>query len=206
MLREKENGKINNKKGMAAQNRHALSANKDVIMVGFAGLQGSAVLAREKRPELLARYSPLFVEGAAAMQNVPEAAAAGESGGCEWFPLSEGGVFEGLRNMAETAGVGLEIDLKRIPIKQETVEICNYFDINPYQLLSGGSYLILADNGYRQVYLFQKAGIPAEIIGITTKGNDRVVINGEIKRFLEKHYTDAVYRVLPEYKINALQE
>ena len=35
------------------------------------------------------------------------------------------------------SGVGLEIDLKKIPIRQETIEICEFFDLNPYKLLSG---------------------------------------------------------------------
>ena len=44
--------------------------------------------------------------------------------------------------MARGAGVGLEVDLKKIPIRQETVEICNYFGVNPYQIMSSGSMMI----------------------------------------------------------------
>ena len=41
--------------------------------------------------------------------------------------------------------------------------------------------------------------IPAAIIGVTTNGNDRVVVNGEEKRFLEKRYQDALLQIHPEY-------
>ena len=45
----------------------------------------------------------------------------------------------------------------------------------------------------------QKMEIPAAIIGVTTNGNDRVVVNGEEKRFLEKRYQDALLQIHPEY-------
>ena len=53
--------------------------------------------------------------------------------------VTEGGVFGALWEMAEASGVGLEIDLKKIPIRQETIEICEFFNLNPYQLISSGS-------------------------------------------------------------------
>ena len=49
--------------------------------------------------------------------------------------------------MGQCSGVGLEIDLKKIPIRQETIEICEFFDLNPYKLLSGGSLLLAAADG-----------------------------------------------------------
>lgn len=41
--------------------------------------------------------------------------------------LSEGGIFGALWEMADGAGIGLDVALKRIPIQQETVEICEFF-------------------------------------------------------------------------------
>jgi hydrogenase expression/formation protein HypE len=52
--------------------------------------------------------------------------------------------------MAEASGVGLEIDLKKIPVRQETIEICEFFGINPYELISR----FYADGGSR----WQSAG------------------------------------------------
>ncbi len=72
------------------------------------------------------------------------------------------------------------------------MEICNFFDVNPYQMQSEGSCLLLADNGGRVKAGLQEKGIFSEIIGVTTENNDRVVINGEERRYLEKHYEDAL--------------
>lgn len=200
--------------GSCALFEYGKLCHKDVVMAGFAGLSGSAAIARAKKKELLGRYPEVFIDKAVMqvqfllsdsiftkeqeLQNIlPEAATAVKSDECGLFRLSEGGVFAGLWNMAETAGVGLEIELRKIPVKQETIEICNFFDINPYILKSDGSYLILTDNGYRLVHELEKKNIEAVVIGITMDNNDKVVINGEEKRFLEKRYQDNLYQVLP---------
>lgn len=198
---------------MPEKERRRRFGNKDVIMCGYAGLAGSVLLAEKKEQELLSRYAAFFIENAKKQKmllwQIPEAAPAGESDDCEKYSfsekeiagmylLSEGGVFAGLWNMAEETGVGLEIDLKKIPIKQETIEICNFLNSNPYQLYAEGSCLILTDYGGRLRTKLRKKGIVSEVIGITTENRDRVVVNGEEGRFLEKHYEEALYKVLPE--------
>ena len=108
------------------------------------------------------------------------------------YLLSEGGVFAGLWNMGKLAGVGLKVYSKKIPVKQETIEICNFFDVNPYQMHSKGCALLLSENGCRLKERLFERGICSEVIGFTTEDNDRVVINGEERRYLEKHYEDAL--------------
>lgn len=65
--------------------------------------------------------------------------------------VTEGGIFGALWEMAEASGVGLCVDLKKIPIRQETIEICEFFNLNPYQLISSGSMLIGTDHGSQLV-------------------------------------------------------
>ena len=67
-----------------------------------------------------------------------EAEIAIEHGAAAMQDLSEGGIFGALWEMADGAGIGLDVALKRIPIQQETVEICEFFGVNPYQMLSTG--------------------------------------------------------------------
>ena len=110
--------------------------------------------------------------------------------------VTEGGIFGALWEMAEASGVGLEIDLKKIPLKQETVEICEYFGISPYELISSGSMLMAAKDGNRLVMELQKEGIPAVIIGKATAGRDRILRNEDECRYLEPPKTDELYKVL----------
>ena len=62
-----------------------------------------------------------------------------------------------LWEVAEGANVGLEADLKKIPIRQETVEICEVFHLNPYHIMSSGSVLAVTEDG-PDVYKRQDPG------------------------------------------------
>lgn len=163
----------------------------DIIVTKWVGMEGAAVLAFEKEEELRTRYSQPFIDKAKIsrqlMSIIPEAAVATKSGACAMHDVSEGGIFGALWEMAECAGVGLEIDLKKIPIRQETIEICEFFDTNPYKIVSGGSLLIATEDGNALVREMEKAGIPAVVIGKATDSNDRVLLNEDERRFLERN-------------------
>ena len=171
----------------------------DIVATKWVGLEGTAILAREKEEALRSRYAQPFIDNAKIfgqmMSIVPEAAVAVKSGASAMHDVSEGGIFGALWELAESAGVGLEIDLKKIPIRQETVEVCEFFDINPYKLLSGGCLLIATEDGNGMVMELEKEGISAVIIGKATDNNDRVLINEEERRFLETTQTDELYQI-----------
>jgi hydrogenase maturation factor len=91
--------------------------------------------------------------------------------------------------------VGLDIDLMSIPLKQETIEVCEIFGISPYQLISSGSMLITTQRGHDLVRELEKEGIHAAVIGKVTHGNDRVLINEDERRFLEPPKSDELYKI-----------
>ena len=161
----------------------------DIIATKWIGLEGTAIIAHEKEEELCTHFSRHFVEQAQALDRylsvMPEAATAVKSGVRAMHDVTTGGIFGALWELAEASGVGLEIELKKIPIRQETVEICEFFDLNPYQLGSTGSLLLAAPDGNRLVLDLKQQGIPAVVIGKATADNDRVVINEDERRFLE---------------------
>lgn len=174
-------------------------AGLDIIATKWMALEATAVLAKEKETDLLTKYPTHLVEEAKGFEKylsvIPEAATAVKSGAIAMHDASEGGMFGALWELAEKLGVGLEIDLKKIPVKQETIEVCEYFDLNPYELLSGGSLLVAAKDGFDLVNRLAKENIPATVIGKTTDNNDRVVIKDEERRFLEPRKTDEIYKV-----------
>ena len=172
----------------------------DILVTKWVGIEGTAILAKEKEQELSARYTKPFLEAAKGLDRylsvLPEAATAVKSGVAAMHDVTEGGIFGALWEMAEASGVGLEIDLKKIPLKQEIVEICEYFGISPYELISSGSMLMAAKDGNRLVMELQKEGIPAVIIGKATAGRDRILRNEDECRYLEPPKTDELYKVL----------
>ncbi|MBP3457835.1 MAG: AIR synthase family protein [Lachnospiraceae bacterium] len=173
---------------------------QDVVVTKWVGLEGTSILAKEREQMLLEKFPRHLIDEAKAyeqmMSVVPEAAIAVKSNVSAMHDITEGGVFGALWEMAESAGVGLTIDLKKLPIKQATVEICNFFDINPYEMMSSGSMLIAADNGHDLVRELEKANIHGVVVGKVTDGNDRIVVNGDETRFLEPPKTDELYKAL----------
>lgn len=172
----------------------------DILVTKWIGIEGTAILAKEKEKELLTKFSAPFVAKAKALDVYisvqSEAAVAVRSGVSAMHDVTEGGIFGALWEMAEASGVGLEIDMKKIPVRQETVEVCEFFGLNPYQLISSGCMLMAATDGNLLVRELMKAGIPATIIGKATAGNDRVLINEDERRFLEPPKTDELYKAI----------
>jgi len=172
---------------------------QDVVVTKWIALEGTSIIAKEKEKELLTKFPPAFINEAKDLGRylsvVPEAATAAKSGVSAMHDVTEGGIFGALWEIAEASGVGLEIDLMKLPIKQETIEICEYFGLNPYALISSGSMLMTIDNGYDLIRKLEKEGIKATVVGKITSGKDRVLLNEGERRFLEPPKSDELYKI-----------
>ncbi len=166
----------------------------DLIMAGTCGLAGTVIVTRAGRDQLKLRYPGVLLDEAERLESrlsVQEAAR--EAAGAGTFAMkdvSRGGVFGALWELGEKTGLGFTVELKKIPIRQETVEICEFYDLNPYQLYGEGGLLIITDSGKALCDKLRQAGTPAEIIGHVTEGKGRVILNGEEQRFLDKPQQD----------------
>lgn len=172
---------------------------QEIVITKWIGLEGTVILAKERKEELLTKYPLHLIEEAESFEQylsvLPEAAAAAKSGAFVMHDASEGGIFGALWELAESSGVGLEIDFKKLPVKQETIEVCEFFDLNPYELVSGGCLLIVTDRGLDLVRTLEKKGIPAVVAGKITDNHDRVVIKDGERRFLELPKSDEIYKL-----------
>lgn len=185
--------------------RHLVRTAKpgqDVVISKWIGLEGTAFLAERFREKLLERYPAYLVEEASEfgrfLSVLPEAATAIKSGVCAMHDASEGGIFAALWELAEGAGVGLTIDLKKLPLRQETVEVCECCGVNPYELLSGGCLVMTTEDGPGLVAALNAEQIPAVIVGKVTDGNDRIFINEDEIRYMDRPGTDELYRIFRE--------
>lgn len=171
----------------------------DVVVTKWIGLEGTSIIAREKEAELKKRFPEGFLKRAADFAGylsvVPDASVAVKHGVTSMHDVTEGGIFGALWEVAEASGVGLDIDLMSIPVRQETIEICEVFGLSPYQLISSGSMLITARDGQDLVKKLSKEGIHAVVIGKVTEGRDRVLVNEDERRFLEPPKADELYKI-----------
>lgn len=172
----------------------------DIVITKWIGIEGTAILAKEKEMELRTRFSQAFLDRAKRFDEwlsvLPEAMTAVRIGVGAMHDVTEGGIFGALWEMAEASNVGLEIDLKKIPIRQETVEICEFFEINPYELISSGCMLMAAPDGNAIVRELEKQGIHAVAAGKATQGNDRILYTKAGQRYLEPPKADELYKVV----------
>lgn len=175
----------------------AVQPGQDIVMTKYIGVEGTYLLADALRDKIIERLPVSFVDRILAepgrMDSRLEAGIAAEHGAVCLHAVTEGGIFAALWNMAERAGIGLKVDLKRIPVRQETVEFCELWNLNPYQMMSTGSLLCITDKGEELVEKLEKAGIPAAVIGLVTDNNDRIVVNEDETRYLDLPKSDEIH-------------
>lgn len=176
-----------------------LRTGDELVMTKWAGIEGTSIIAAEKEDILKKTLPKELIDEAVSYKKllsvVPEARIAAECGATAMHDVTEGGIFGALWEIGAASGVGITADLRKIPIKQETIEICEVFDINPYMLISSGSMLIGCPQGNLLVEKLMENGINAVVIGRATAGNDRIVVNGDETRYLGPAGSDELYKI-----------
>ena len=161
----------------------------DIVMSKAVGLEGSFLLASKQMDFFKTRFANSYIEKSLRyiedISVAKEAAVAIKHGVAAMHDISENGIFGALWEIGEAAGCGVTVDIKTVNIHQETIELCEYFDINPYKIPSSGALLMITPNGEGLVEALREASIQAEVIGKITDGHDRVIVNEDETRFLE---------------------
>ncbi len=171
-------------------------AGQDIIMTGFAGLWGSAGLTFRYYAALLEHFNPDFLAdlhrpGPDAFRPDLAVRTLRNAGAESIFAAGQGGIYTALWDFGVRDGLGLTVDLAKIPVRQDCVEVCDHLGVNIYQLMSQGCVLAAADHSSLLLHFLQEAGIPAAVIGNFTGGNDRVILTDGEQKFLEPFRGDS---------------
>jgi hydrogenase maturation factor len=172
---------------------------QDIVLLKWIGLEGPFRVMREKEEELSKRFVPTFLNQIKCLE--PEIfseraiSMAFEHGASAMQQITSGGILATLWEMAEASNVGMEVELKQMAIRQETVEVCEFCHLNPYQLTSAGSVLIFTERGEELVARYEELGIQATLLGRTTADSARVILGGEEKRFLDRPAPDELLKI-----------
>lgn len=174
-------------------------AGQDIVYAGWAGLEGMLRIIGEKEAELRERFTPAFIGQMKAYDSelcgLSKIAVADAMGVSVIRQVSRGGILASLWDLAKDTELGLNLDLKKIAVRQETIEVCEHFRLNPYQLASGGSFLMLAENGEALADALNQKGIQAAVIGQLTDSNDKIIHNGEDMRYIDRPAPDELMKV-----------
>ena len=181
------------------------AGEKEIIVTGPVGLEGTYILVCERFKELQERFpmsilSRMMKAGEALSVLKAAQTAAGMSDFCDapvMVSPGEGGFFAGLWELSKKTGCGLDTDLQAVPILQETIEITDFFGINPYAMRSNGSLLIAVSDADQMIRRLEEEGRIAVKIGKLTASKDKIIRNGEDVRFLDRPQADSL--ALSEY-------
>jgi len=173
--------------------------DQDIVLLKWVGLEGTFRVMREKEEALSKRFVPTFLNQIKNLEpqifSENEIRIAKEHGASAMHQITSGGILAALWEMSEASNVGMEVDLKKMAIKQETVEVCEFCHLNPYQLTSAGSVLIFTEKGDELVSKYEEEGIQAALLGKTTADTARVILGGEEKRYLDRPAADELLKI-----------
>lgn len=180
--------------------RRKIEKDYDIVMAGYAGCLGARLIAEGKYAELVKHFSESYIDGFLSYNDDVSIDAAAklmaENDVCCMHDVSWGGVYGALWQLGAAIKRGMRIDNCKLPIRQETVEICEYFNINPYLLDGTGGLLGVFADGQPAVKGLLENKIPAAVIGKVTMDKGRVVMAGVDERYLQPPAFDEIYKVL----------
>ncbi len=163
--------------------------SKSIIMTGYAGLSGTADLLSDRRDALEGRFSEGFLEHVKASCKTDQTelikSCFEKYAISDYLEVSREGIFASLWEFGELLDAGMIIDIRDIPVKQETIEIANFLDVNPYEISGMGSVLAAVGEEERLIRQeMDRENIACTKIGTLNGENQRVLLNRGVKRFL----------------------
>ena len=161
----------------------------DILLIGPIAIEGTALLARERREEIIDAFGPEFQKSAAGLLDNPGICisdpallACGRYLAHALHDPTEGGLATALRELAAVTGCGVEVEVDQVEILPQTATLCEHFSIDPLGLLASGSLLAVlppeeAESLSRA--LRDQLSISSSVIGRLTPNSDCVWRRGK---------------------------
>jgi len=181
------------------------SPDDDIILTKGIAIEGTSIIAREREKDVISRFGKRFLHRAKRFLTEPGISVVADALTANsvarvhaMHDPTEGGLATGLLELAEAAGVGLEVNLDSIPIFEETRALCNAFGLNPLGLIASGALIIAAPRKEtpRIISALKRRGIEAVRIGrVTAKGAGLKIIADGRRRTLPRFDVDEITRI-----------
>jgi hydrogenase maturation factor len=176
-----------------------------VLLTKGIAIEAVSILARERASVIRRRHGALFLSRCRRYLTNPglsvlkEARIAMAAGGVHaMHDPTEGGLSAALYELAEAAGVGLQIEADRIRILPEAAQLCADFKLNPLGAISSGALLICIEPVYerRTVARLRRARVPVSRIGtVVAKRNGVTLSEKDRARPFPQFVVDEVARL-----------
>lgn len=184
-----------------------MEPGEDLVVVGCIGQRGTSALVQACGDQLSPWFSQSYLKEIAAFRE-PDAEAFrelfAELGATEAEAAGEGGILKAIWDLSSAYRVGLTFQLRRIPVRQHTIEVCERCGCSPYRLWCGNCLVLAAENGGRIVEACRERGIPASVIGSVKEGIAKEIRHGDETGYLERPREDELCRILGRQRMEEL--
>jgi len=192
--------------GMASKSTLVITSGSKpgdlVIMTKTAGLEGTAIIARDFRDLLLEKgVSEEVINRAAEMlwdiSVVREALLLAWLGATSMHDPTEGGILGGLIEMSIASGNAFKIYEDKIPLAEETKIISEALGIDPLKLISSGVLLatIPKDKANEILGFLEEAEVKTSVIGEVVEGKGVYLVRREGIEVYQDFVVDEIARL-----------
>lgn len=177
-----------------------------LLLIKGICIEGTSIIAREKETELLERgiasslirraKSFIFKPGIDVLRAARIA--------CDIASVhsmhdpTEGGLINGIIEMALASGKEIEVDFEKVLIYKESRILCQEFGLNPLGVIASGALLLtISPSDLLTIQkVFKGVSIPLQAIGRVQKGPARVLaINGKGRKELKPFLQDEILKI-----------
>lgn len=158
-----------------------------VVLTKGAGIEGTAILATDFADDLAGSVDAGTVAAAADyfadVSVLPEARILREYATAMHDP-TEGGVIDGLLELAAASGVEVVVDREDVPVREPTRRICSAMGVDPLAIFGSGALVATVPPAAadRALADLDDAGIEAAVIGEVRDGDGALALDGETRR------------------------
>ncbi len=176
-------------------------------------IEGTSIIAREREKELLKRGIPLSLinKAKAFIFNPGIDVLRASQIACKTVSVhsmhdpTEGGLVNGIIEMAMASKKEFEVDLNKVFIYKESQILCREFGLDPFRVISSGALLLtISPKDLTPLQkAFRKASIPLSVIGYVRKGPSRVLAkDGKMYQELKPISGDEILKIDSNLKIS----
>ena len=186
-------------------------AGDKVVIIGDAGSFGAAAITEKRRSDMTSRFAESYMDGIIAPYSIGwDNIFVGEivqkmveAGAIYLHDVTFGGIYRTLLEVSEYSGLGIEVRHEDIPTKQSTIEVCEFWNLNPYKLLgTGGLVAVFREEDAEK--LFENihdelsgnlAGYSVSLAGELTQLKERLILSERNKthRSITMYEKDEIY-------------
>ena len=181
----------------------------DIVVTKGIAVEGTALLAREARQQILAKgVEPQVVERASdflfdpGISVVRDAQVARSAAPVHCFhDPTEGGLATGLEEIARASSAGLRIEADQVPVVDECRVIAGALGLDPLGLIASGCLVMTVSPQHtrRVLAALEAAGIAARRIGkVVERGRGLALIERDEERPLPRFERDELARFFEE--------